>query len=68
MYNIENNSHSPIFRNPAQYVEAKLDILMDPRGFGIKPTKEEIAHLKTLKTQVQIDNAILSIIDHHWYN
>lgn len=65
-YNVENNSHSPIFRNPAQYIEAKLDILTDTRGFGIQPTKEEIAHLNTLKTQVQIDNAILQIIDNHW--
>ena len=66
IYDVENNSHSPIFKNPKQYVEAKLKILTDHRGFGIEPTKEEIAHLNTLKTQVQIDNAILQIIDNHW--
>jgi hypothetical protein len=59
-------SHSPIFRNPKQYIEAKLKILTDRRSFGIQPTDDEIAHLRTLKTQVQIDNAILSIIDRHW--
>ena len=61
-----NTSHSPIFKNPKQYTEAKLKILSDPRGFGIQPTDEEIANIKTLKTQIQIDNAILSIIDRHW--
>ena len=66
IYDVENNSHSPIFKNPKQYVEAKLKILTDIRGFGIEPTKEELAHLHTLKTQVSIDNAILSIIEHHW--
>jgi hypothetical protein len=65
-YEIESTGHCPIFRNPKQYVEAKLKILMDHRGFGIKPTEEEIEHLKTLKTQIAIDNAILSIIDRHW--
>lgn len=57
-------SHSPIFRNPEQYTEHKLKILS--RDFYIEATEEEVAHLKTLKTQVQIDNAILSIINRHW--
>lgn len=59
-------SHSPIFKNPEQYIEAKLKILTDPRAFGITPTDEEMEHLKTLKTQVAIDNAILSIINRRW--
>jgi hypothetical protein len=59
-------SHSPIFRNPEQYIKAKLNILTDYRGFGIQPTEEEIAHLNTLTTQTRIDNAILQIIDNHW--
>ena len=59
-------SHSPMFKNPKQYIEAKLNILTDPRGFGIHPTIDEIAHLNTLTTQVRIDNAILQIIDNHW--
>lgn len=60
------NSHSPIFKTPEQYLKAKLKILTDHRSFGIQPTEEELAHLSTLKTQVQIDNAILSIIDRRW--
>ena len=66
MIDSEIGSHSPIFKNPKQYIKAKLNILTDHRGFGIQPTEEEIAHLNTLKTQVSIDNAILSIIAHHW--
>lgn len=66
MTDSEIGSHSPIFRNPEQYLKAKLKILTDPRGFGVQPTKEELEHLKTLRTQVSIDNAILSIIAHHW--
>lgn len=64
--NSEFASHSPVFKNPEQYIKAKLCILTDPRGFGITPTNEEIAHLHSLKTQISIDNAILSIIEHHW--
>lgn len=66
MYDDYINSHSPIFKTPEQYIQAKLNILTDHRSFGIHPTEEELAHLNTLTTQIQIDNAILSIIDHHW--
>jgi hypothetical protein len=64
--NSEFASHSPVFKNPEQYIKAKLCILTDKRGFGITPTNEEIAHLHSLKTQIAIDNAILSIIERHW--
>lgn len=64
MYEMENNTHCPVFKTPEQYVKAKLKIL--DRDFYIKPTEEEIAHLNTLKTQIAIDNAVLSIINHHW--
>ena len=60
------NGHSPQWNTPEKYVEAKLKILR--RDFRITPTEEEIKHLKTLKTQISIDNAILSIINHHWDN
>ena len=60
------DSHSPDFRNPEQYIKAKVKILSDPRGFNITPTDEEMAHLRTLKTQFQIDNAIMTIIDRRW--
>lgn len=60
------NSHSPIFKNPEQYIKARVKILSDRRSFGIIPTDEEMEHLRTLNTQVQIDNAIISIIDRRW--
>ena len=52
--------------DPKKYLEGKLTILTDPRGFCITPTESEIAHLKTLKTQTQIDNGILQIINNRW--
>jgi hypothetical protein len=63
-YDVENSCHCPVFKTPRQYVEAKLKIL--DRDFYIKPTRDEILHLYTLKTQIAIDNAVLSIINHHW--
>lgn len=57
-------SHSPQWTTPEKYTNAKLKILY--RDFYIEPTETELEHLKTLKTQVSIDNAILSIIAHHW--
>ena len=52
------------FENPEQYVEAKLRMLR--RDMYIKPTPEEIAHLYSLKTPCEINNAVHSIIDRHW--
>lgn len=52
--------------NPATYLKGKLAILTDPRGFCITPTEAEMEHLKTLKTQIAIDNAIFTIIDKRW--
>ena len=57
-------SYSPKFTNPAQYLKAKLKILS--RDFKITPTETELEHLRTLTTEIGIDNAILSIINHHW--
>jgi hypothetical protein len=58
-------SHSPMFRSPRQYADAKIEMLEE--DFCVKPTKEEVEHLYTLKTQISIDNAVQSIIDRHWY-
>ena len=57
-------SHSPQFTTPEKYLKAKLKILS--RDFHITPTGTELAHLRTLTTQISIDNAILSVIAHHW--
>ena len=59
-------AHSPIWSTPEKYLKAKLLILTE--DFCIKPTKEELEHLKTLKTQISIDNGILGIINRHWDN
>ena len=64
MYENYITGHSPVFKTPKKYVEEKLKILC--RDFCINATEEEIAHLNTLKTQTQIDNAVLSIINRHW--
>lgn len=52
--------------DPKKYLNGKLAILIDPRGFGITPTEKEMEHLETLKTQAQIDNGILEIINNRW--
>lgn len=58
------NSHAIVFRNPAQYLKARLKVLS--RDSYITPTDEEMEHLGTLKTQVQIDNAIIAIMNNLW--
>ena len=52
------------FRTPVQYVDRKLKMLR--KHMRIEPTEEEVLHLKTLKTQGDIDRAVHSIIDRHW--
>lgn len=64
MYDEYITSHSPQWTTPEKYLKSKLKILS--RDFRIEPTKEELAHLNTLKTQISIDNAILSIINRRW--
>ena len=58
------NSHAIVFRNPAQYLKARLKVLS--RDSYITPTDEEMEHLRTLETQVQIDNAIITIMNNRW--
>ena len=52
------------FKTPEQYVNRKLKMLNNE--MYIYPTKDEIAHLRTLKTRIAIDNAVHSIIDRYW--
>lgn len=66
MYDEYITSHSPQFKTPEKYIKSKLKILS--RDFHIEATEEEVRHLKILKTQIAIDNAVLSIINHHWDN
>lgn len=52
--------------DPKRYLDGKLKILMDHRAFGIKPTEKEMEHLQSLKTQSEIDRAIITIINNRW--
>ena len=64
---LEGSTYNPKWDgNPKKYLDGKLKILMDSRGFGITPDDNEMAHLKTLKTQTEIDNGILQIINNRW--
>lgn len=60
----EHKNYFEEFKNPKQYVKAKLKMLRN--DMFIKPTEEEIEYLYSLKTDVAIDNAVHSIIDRHW--
>ena len=52
------------FGNPKQYVRDKLNMLRDE--MYIQPTLEEIEHLRTLKTEGDIDRAVRDIINRAW--
>jgi UDP-N-acetylglucosamine pyrophosphorylase len=71
-------SHAPKFNNAEQYIKAKLAMLMDTRGFGIKVKETEIKHLYDIameskiknwsdrKTEETINRAVRQIINSHW--
>lgn len=52
------------FETPQQYLKVKLEML--EYDMCIKPTIEELDHLRELKTRGDIDRAVHSIIDRHW--
>ena len=54
----------PEFKNPKQYIEAKIKILR--RDFRISPTTKEMNHLYELKTRGDIDRAMVAIVHNHW--
>ena len=54
----------PEYLNPRQYVKEKLKILR--RDMYIDPTKAEVDHLYSLKTQGDIDRAVHTIIERAW--
>lgn len=61
---LDGSTYNPKWNgNPKKYLDGKLRILND---FCITPTESEINHLKTLKTQSEIDNGILNIINNRW--
>ena len=71
-------SHAPQFKSAKQYVEAKLIMLMDSKGFCIHPTETEVMHLYDIaleselknwdnrKTEDAINRAVRQIINNHW--
>ena len=63
-YEIGDNHWFEEFKDPQQYIEAKLKMLR--KDMRITPTQEELDHLTGLTTATAIDNAIHSIIDRHW--
>ena len=64
---LDDTRYNPKWKgDPKKYLDAKIKILEDHRGFGIKPTEVEMEHLRTLTTQVSIDNAIWTIINNRW--
>lgn len=52
------------FKSSDAYIEYKLGMLRNE--MCIRPTKEEIEHLRSLKTMGDIDRCVHSIIDRHW--
>jgi hypothetical protein len=56
--------HAPSFKNPEQYIKAKLKMLVN--DFCIYPTETEIAHLYELATEREINCAVRQIINNHW--
>ena len=57
-------NHAPSFKNPEQYIKAKLKMLVN--DFCIYPTETEIAHLNGLATEREINCAVRQIINNHW--
>ena len=57
-------SSVPKFENAETFVNDKIKMLK--RDFRIHPTEEEIAHLRELETEGDINRAVASIIDRHW--
>ena len=54
----------PSTANIDVYREAKLKILK--RDFRITLSLDEIIHVKSLKTEIAIDNFCISAINRHW--
>ena len=47
-----------------QYIDEKINLLK--KHLMIKLTNKEITYLKSLTTEIQVDNAAKSIIKKHW--
>lgn len=56
--------YMPEFTTAREYADAKIKILKEQ--FYIQLTKEEVLHLRSLKTENEINAAARSIINKHW--
>lgn len=61
---VERETYKSKFTTPEKYITGKLKMLK--RDMKIEPTDEEIAHLKKMKTEGDIDRAVKSIIARAW--
>ena len=52
------------YETPEQWAEMKIIMLQNE--MFIKPTQEELDHLRSLKTENDINRAVQSIINRHW--
>ena len=57
-------AYIPEFTTAAQFVEAKVEMLRDQ--FCIRLTEEDIAHLKSFKTENEINTAVKGILNKYW--
>lgn len=63
-YNIKPPSYIQDFKSAVTFAEAKIQML--EKDFQIKLTDKQKLHLKTLKTEREINAAVRSIIDNAW--
>lgn len=57
-------SYIPKFENPKQFADEKIKILR--KEFHIRLTAKELAHLRSLQTEVEINAAVRTILNNHW--
>ena len=57
-------SYIPEFTTPEAFVDAKVQMLRGPFKMGI--TDEDVEYLRQFKTEVQINNAVKTIINKYW--
>jgi hypothetical protein len=57
-------AYIPKFETPEQFIEEKLAMLGE--DFKLTLTDEEINHLSSLKTEVDINAAVRTILNNHW--
>ena len=63
-YDVGDSHFFDKFESPEQYVKCKIRMLEDE--MYIKPSQQEIDHLKELTTETAINAAVRAIINKHW--